>query len=193
MNKKEIILKLTAGLGATITPNSLEDLLSKKKTEASTAPIFTEPDDQLLRKLSHVLLPKSTISDTTNIDSQSHVNSYIRDVIPEQDQKTLYKNYSSWKAQFTMRHRMSAEKASLATLTEEVSQRFNISEETQKKVLSKDLSIGQENLNCYAFLLSFFKLTLIGYYSSEERSEECLSSPPISEPIKQEVLAMIGL
>jgi len=184
MNKTERLTSLSAELGVSLTPDLLEHLLSTHLDETLSAPIFTETDDLLLRQLGDILLPQSSALESIDLKVQDSVNSYIRRVISEEDQKTLYKNYSSWKAQFTMRHRMSAEKADSATLRKEVLQRFDVSETIQKKVLTKDSSIGQENLNCYAFLINFIKLTMIGYTLSKEVSEEDLSHLPTSEYLK---------
>lgn len=184
MNKAERLTTLSAEMGVTLTPDLLASLLSTNQDVTLSAPIFTETDELILRQLGDILIPKTSTPGAMDVKAQDYVNSYIRRVISEEDQKTLYKNYSSWKAQFTMRHRMSAEKANLAILTEEVSQRFEVPKEMQDKVLAKDPSIGQENLNCYAFLISFIRLTIIGYTLSKEVSEEDFSHLPQSESLK---------
>lgn len=186
MERREAIKSLSLALGYSLTPAALSGLVSScaKENVITRQPVFfTEKEMYAVQHLAEVFLPKTDLPGAIDLDVHVFIDEFIAAIFNQKDRDKCKTGVETWVSDFEKSTGNQVLESETPAFTKSVEEYFKIGEEKQKEI--KTLISGEapetekETYFIYSFLFTVKRLSIFGYYASEEIGENVLSYLPI--------------
>ena len=186
MERREAIKSLSLALGYSLTPAALSGLVTSctnENVESRQPVFFTSKEMYAVKQLAEVFLPKTDLPGAIDLNVHVFIDEYMAAIPNQKDRDKCKAGVEAWTLNFEKETGTKVSDAEITDFTKSVEGFFKIDEEKQKEV--KELIRGEEPTSekesyfIYSFLFTVKRLSILGYYASEEIGENVLSYLPI--------------
>ncbi|MDH5475168.1 MAG: gluconate 2-dehydrogenase subunit 3 family protein [Cyclobacteriaceae bacterium] len=186
MERREAIKSLTLALGYSLAPATLSGLVTscaKENTETRQPVFFTSKEMYAVQQLAEVFLPKTDIPGATDLNIHVFIDEYMAAIPNQKDRDKCKVGVEAWISSFEKETEAQIIGSELSTFTKNVESYFKIDEKKQEEVKAlirgEEPASEKESYFIYSFLFTIKRLSILGYYASEEIGENVLSYLPV--------------
>jgi hypothetical protein len=189
MDRREAILSITSVLGYTVTPASIISLSgSCTKPEPGVSwstQFFQQEGASIIEQLGEAILPKTETPGSIDVGAHIFVDRFLKHVATEPDQQKCRLGLNHWKTDYLQRQGKALVEASANDLQQELAYLLDVDQQKQEQISAMINAEPPEESEqaklyyTYAFLMTFKRLLMLGYYASEEIGENVLSYLPV--------------